>query len=1194
MKKSKKILAISLALIFAFSTVTISADAMGARSGSLWGSIWDSVVGFFTGDRWQDKDSGSDDTTEVYYAEGARAGIALNAAGEAEDGIRYFDSTLFNYNTELEKVSGKESTINQDTAALDYAADPNGDEWKGIYFTNGGGGEATYTIQGEESYTELSGRNKPSYDDLLNRNSESWKDTGYYYQANGNYYPLYAKRSSSSHIIYSEYTYSFAYQDEQGTPQTIRGNFEISSWYSPSSSPSFKIYKKETGGTRETRGYAEWNKWTGYYEKPYNYARDQYYKGWIYGGLVEDELNEEGQIQFKYPEAGIFDESDESNKDVFTDVNVPFTYEDGYYTLDAQVNNVCFEDGVGEDGATMIQTDPMYDSGRTNALPNGRKGFYPFNDNSGRYAAGSSVNNPLSDPKYHFGMSTAVEFDMTSDGKDSHGRDITFTFAGDDDVWVFIDGQLVLDLGGVHDSVTAELNFAQNTAKMYITDQNSGYTTGDASKRNDWNYEGGKEVSLQPLFNTNNQVGTLRTTLESFAGNTGGREHHTLQIFYLERGQGSSNCRITFNLPVRDAVEVTKDVQFSEELTEQQWAAINETDFRFQLNTIGGNNETSPVGNTYYSVYEGTTFQGVGQTDENGWFTLRNGQTARFYYDDGELGRYKVIEEQPSTFFHDPNWTWSYNTRPQGTSTGFETGITTESVRNILEAGDTVSIVCTNTLNPPFALANDETVVLDYGKSVIIDALANDTQFSTEDGAGVSNLQLTGILNEPANGKAEIVRKVGDDYEVVSAEDLADTNNTEYRYIRYTPTTYMSSIDKVQYQLYTTVDVDPSEEGVSHELDATTTVIPATSVYYEEDFLKNENETYINFGDVGSGVWEQVGESNGMYQEEGRVGTADDSPYGSDVSYLTGNTGDSNGTSYHVNSGEGVAPYFTYKFTGTGTTIFARTSNETGYIRVRIYNEDKELVTQTFVDTVYMSEDPMELYNIPVYNYNGLDYGTYTVDVTVSGTTDWLDRTDFYLDGIRVYNPLNPDELGGVAQAAYRTDGELDADVVELRDKLLDNETTTDDDGNVNWIVEGSTVFTDSNGEIKDPTEYELKGPKNEVYLSQGQSITFRLMNWFNYGDNNVKFYIGAKTPEGGEAQSVTMYVNGTPITVNSTVDCYYDITDIVTKRAGSSVDQTVTIQLDENAQELLSLTNLKVTGYGDYEIINPPADGQE
>ena len=74
-----------------------------------------------------------------------------------------------------------------------------------------------------------------------------------------------------------------------------------------------------------------------------------------------------------------------------------------------------------------------------------------------------------------FGTEFTIPFTLSKDGK-INGQDITFNFTGDDDVWVFIDGKLVLDIGGIHDSVNGTINFAQNKTEIFAT--SSGQTSG--------------------------------------------------------------------------------------------------------------------------------------------------------------------------------------------------------------------------------------------------------------------------------------------------------------------------------------------------------------------------------------------------------------------------------------------------------------------------------------------------------------------------------------------------------------------------------------------------------------------------------------------------------------------------------------------------------------------------------------------
>ena len=79
-------------------------------------------------------------------------------------------------------------------------------------------------------------------------------------------------------------------------------------------------------------------------------------------------------------------------------------------------------------------------------------GFFPFNAGTEGEA-----------PKYHFGMNFNTTFNMTQNGKTNTGEDIIFEFTGDDDIWIYIDGKLVIDLGGIHDPISASINFASDT-----------------------------------------------------------------------------------------------------------------------------------------------------------------------------------------------------------------------------------------------------------------------------------------------------------------------------------------------------------------------------------------------------------------------------------------------------------------------------------------------------------------------------------------------------------------------------------------------------------------------------------------------------------------------------------------------------------------------------------------------------------
>ena len=249
---------------------------------------------------------------------------------------------------------------------------------------------------------------------------------------------------------------------------------------------------------------SDWNRWTknvrsiGDPELPYS-------------GLVENELDENGNIQFKVEDNGIFDENIEEGKDSYTNVGLPFVKQgNGFYKFDSTQFEAYFENGIPKSDVDLAWSDEKvkYYSDGGSAI----KGFFPFN---------SGVN--YKDAIYHFGMKIHTPFYMTENGQTSTGEDITFEFSGDDDIWIFIDGKLVIDIGGIHNQISADINFANNEVILY---------------------KGLKE----------NGVVNTRTNLTDILGsdwNSDTEKEHTLSVFYLERGKGSSNCQVYFNLPTK-------------------------------------------------------------------------------------------------------------------------------------------------------------------------------------------------------------------------------------------------------------------------------------------------------------------------------------------------------------------------------------------------------------------------------------------------------------------------------------------------------------------------------------------------------------------------------------------------------------------------------------------------------------------
>ncbi|MCD8022405.1 MAG: hypothetical protein LUF30_05360, partial [Lachnospiraceae bacterium] len=365
-------------------------------------------------------------------------------------------------------------------------------------------------------------------------------------------------------------------------------------------------------------------------------------------------------------------------------------------------------------------------------------------------------------------------------------------------------------------------------------------------------------------------------------------------------------------------------------------------------------------------------------------------------------------------------------------------------------------------------------------------------------------------------------------------------------------------------------------------------------MYYEEDFLNADGNTMISYT---TGSWDTKGEAESDPQEPGVVGTTGDSPYGSDEAYLA-DTGDSNGSSKYVST-ENSSASFSYTFTGTGTSFFARTTNNSGYMRVRIYSGNT-VVHEEIIDTRYLNTGSDTLYNIPVFTWDAVDddlsYDTYTVKVNLATSGSKVAYgTDFWLDGIRVQNPMNEESTNySIAQSAYSADGEANVNIVTLRDKVIDA-SGEDENGNLVW-KDGYAVLTDINKNIVSASDYESIGPNEEVYLagtdysgaSNAQTITFKLKNW----NMNYSLYLGLKSPTGNDA---TITINGHVLTVSNTADCYYDISSYLTvdsTNSDGSVNVSVTITCTAG---LVSITNIKTTGTLQFEIIQgTDLDGDE
>ena len=282
------------------------------------------------------------------------------------------------------------------------------------------------------------------------------------------------------------------------------------------------------------------------------------------------------------------------------------------------------------------------DEAVTNYEPTGgllaldKDGYYGFDADS-RYAAynttskkfelrdqncGNDASTPCFTPfgnnnkdnKYSFGMNLGADFYMPKDGK-VNNQDMVFDFTGDDDVWVFIDGVLVLDLGGIHQALDGSINFATGDITYDKTQSHGDTLARTITQAFD---EAGKTWDSTPY-----------------------KTHH-LSFFYLERGDGGSNCKIKFNLPVKPskAIDIEKETLGTIDANKQ---------FQFQLFVDGSKDPYQGK----YSVYNAYTnqVQFDAQTDNNGVITLTKGQFARVQSDDfTDSTAYRVRELNSSGY----------------------------------------------------------------------------------------------------------------------------------------------------------------------------------------------------------------------------------------------------------------------------------------------------------------------------------------------------------------------------------------------------------------------------------------------------------------------------------------------------------------------------------------------------------------
>lgn len=256
-------------------------------------------------------------------------------------------------------------------------------------------------------------------------------------------------------------------------------------------------------------------------------------------------------------------DSQVNGKAVYNKVQGLFQLKDGYYVYDSYGSD-------GSDGNYAVYNSTtnsfdVYDKAGVykDSVSDANRGqFFPFDsadkvfeERNGQLSPIGITDGTNDKLNHHFGMSMTTEFVQPKEGKTTDLKDMVFKFSGDDDVWVYIDGVLVGDLGGIHEKATLEINFANGEVKVGHVDGANGTK---------------KEIEKTNIKAKFEDAGADTT---NFFGNTfRDSTKHTLSFFYLERGAGASNMSLKFNLTTLPSSEVAK--------VDQNGEAVNGATFK--------------------------------------------------------------------------------------------------------------------------------------------------------------------------------------------------------------------------------------------------------------------------------------------------------------------------------------------------------------------------------------------------------------------------------------------------------------------------------------------------------------------------------------------------------------------------------------------------------------------------------------
>ena len=1030
-------------------------------------------------------------------------------------------------------------------------------------------------VEATTTYTQAS----VTCNTLISRNSNSWKAvSNYYYKADdGNYYPVYAKRSWSISWEGITYTYTWGYSTTSSTKNVTQ--IGTQSTTDTSDTPNITVY---TQSTTEASDASTTITFTGVYPGT----------TYVTVGDTEYQIN----VAYKSESVSVIVNDNKTVSQTSTIMEEAVVEDPSVVSVSTSGSNVTFT-GLKEGTTTVTVGDTIYTvtvsrenlTGKTldieywitNGRPTDTNGDTAYTVNASDVYSADGVALAELVPGNTTKENRTLLFwrgrllDKTLDNSSTSGTEEQTENEGDDDTYngveftkvrywdgkwsVYTENNEWVDVSEDHQLVAYYLEILPISDELTVTAADWG-KKGDGSTSGDYlDPLSSCTVSVQVVYEdgTTNPATTTAADLKS----------RTIAYGYWENGRGIG----TLNLVALEGYQIWK---IEAETGAETYASSSSTWGSYTVNSFTWDN--NPM-----TVYEGDAVdQYILHNDANNPST--DGYYENLMWDENHEAilikvYLKAVAQEDSLTVNyfvqgesSPFYSYAINVNA---GTTFDSGFAWQKDASAKGGAKLVNNTVVNSLGVTQTVQSDLSLMTQIGAQYRYSDFAFVEANRSEDGKTVNlyytfNSTKTFVVDfglplviKPTDMSEGLTRDKLTDIEINQTTTYANITTDEQYNITYKLKQTIDGQDNFGVKYFGTIDT--GEATQSGSVSFTITIIPASTVYYEDSFV-----TFTDGVDAAAGAtWTTDGTATSANQKLQELGSKE--IYGYDDAYQNSTTFSmGSARKVTVSAGTTVNPTATFTFKGTGFDIISLTDNNSGAIIVNVANKEGSYNKNFMVNNYYgyqyndgqwivdTSGGNNALYQIPVMKVTGLTYDQYTVTVTVA-YGEIFDKTgdskySFWLDAVRVYDPMGSDY-------DYTSDNEGYPQYMELRNQLIAGTVSTDT---------SKLLFIDGkdNATI---TEYQNYGPNNEVYLAQGQAISFTLSGEL---DKVATVQIGAKAPR-GEAQ---MNVNGSALLqspLNTATEMYYDITS---QAINDGTRNQVTIT--NTGSGILSLTNLKIT----------------